>query len=29
MLDKNQIAKVIARELNDGYYVNLGIVIPT
>ncbi len=29
MLDKNQIAKVIARELKDGYYVNLGIGIPT
>ena len=25
----NQIAKVIARELKDGYYVNLGIGIPT
>ncbi|NUM31331.1 MAG: CoA transferase subunit B [Bacteroidetes bacterium] len=29
MLDKNQIAKLIARELKDGYYVNLGIGIPT
>lgn len=29
MLDKNQIAQVIARELKDGYYVNLGIGIPT
>ena len=29
MLDKNEIAKVIARELKDGYYVNLGIGIPT
>src|SRR6188508_897885 len=29
MLDKNQIAKRIARELQDGYYVNLGIGIPT
>lgn len=29
MLDKNGIAKVIARELQDGYYVNLGIGIPT
>ncbi|MGV9013491.1 MAG: CoA transferase subunit B [Flavobacteriales bacterium] len=28
-LDKNQIAKRIARELQDGYYVNLGIGIPT
>lgn len=28
-LDKNQIAKRIAREVNDGYYVNLGIGIPT
>ena len=27
--DKNQIAKRIARELQDGYYVNLGIGIPT
>ena len=29
MLDKNQIAQRIAQELNDGYYVNLGIGIPT
>ena len=29
MLDKNQIAKRIAQELRDGYYVNLGIGIPT
>src|SRR5574340_1311954 len=29
MLDKNQIAKRIARELKDGFYVNLGIGIPT
>jgi len=29
MLDKNGIAKRIARELQDGYYVNLGIGIPT
>jgi len=28
-LDKNGIAKRIARELRDGYYVNLGIGIPT
>lgn len=28
-LDKNQIAKRIAREVKDGYYVNLGIGIPT
>lgn len=29
MLNKDQIAKRIARELKDGYYVNLGIGIPT
>ncbi len=29
MLDKNGIAKRIACELKDGYYVNLGIGIPT
>src|SRR6187431_176723 len=29
MLDKNGIAKRIARELKDGFYVNLGIGIPT
>jgi 3-oxoacid CoA-transferase subunit B len=28
-LDKNQIAKRIANELKDGFYVNLGIGIPT
>ena len=28
-LDKNQIAKRIAQEVQDGYYVNLGIGIPT
>ncbi|NNC82021.1 MAG: CoA transferase subunit B [Flavobacteriales bacterium] len=29
MLDKNGIAKRIAQELQDGWYVNLGIGIPT
>lgn len=29
MLDKNQIARRLAKELKDGYYVNLGIGIPT
>jgi 3-oxoacid CoA-transferase subunit B len=29
MLNKNQIAQRIAMELEDGYYVNLGIGIPT
>ncbi len=29
MLDKNQIAQRISRELKDGFYVNLGIGIPT
>src|SRR4026208_1459859 len=29
MLSKNQIAQRIAQELKDGYYVNLGIGIPT
>ena len=29
MLDKNEIAKRIAKEVKNGYYVNLGIGIPT
>lgn len=29
MLDKNQVAQRIAKELKDGFYVNLGIGIPT
>lgn len=29
MLTKEQIAQVIAKELKDGFYVNLGIGIPT
>ena len=29
VLDKNTIAKRIAKELKDGFYVNLGIGIPT
>ena len=29
MLDKNGIAKRIAQEVREGYYVNLGIGIPT
>jgi len=29
MLDKNGIARRIAKEVRDGYYVNLGIGIPT
>jgi 3-oxoacid CoA-transferase subunit B len=28
-LNKEQIAQRIARELRDGFYVNLGIGIPT
>jgi len=29
MLDRNQIAQRISQELRDGWYVNLGIGIPT
>ncbi len=29
MLTKEQIAKRISKEVKDGYYVNLGIGIPT
>jgi len=29
MLNKNQIAQRLAKELQDGFYVNLGIGIPT
>ena len=29
MLDRNQIAQRIAQELQNGWYVNLGIGIPT
>ena len=29
MLDKNGIAKRIAQEVQNGWYVNLGIGIPT
>ena len=29
MLDKNGIAKRIAKEIQNGYYINLGIGIPT
>ena len=28
-IDKNGIARRIAKEVKDGYYVNLGIGIPT
>jgi 3-oxoacid CoA-transferase subunit B len=28
-LDRNQLARIAARELRDGFYVNLGIGIPT
>ncbi|MFT4687791.1 MAG: 3-oxoacid CoA-transferase subunit B, partial [Neolewinella sp.] len=29
MLDRNQIAQRIAQEVKNGWYVNLGIGIPT
>lgn len=28
-LDRNQLAQRAAQELRDGYYINLGIGIPT